>query len=101
MKLKTFILSGLVGATLYKLYDNRQVIETEVKDKTNRIQQGKQDLAKAQKSLKTIQKESLQASKLGQDFSYQARVFQIETQATLREINKLLSKYKATETNPK
>ncbi|TWT09866.1 hypothetical protein [Streptococcus sp. sy004] len=94
MKLKTFILSGLVGATLYKLYDNRQVIEAEVKDKTNRLKQGKQDFSKAQDSLATIQKESQAVSKLGQDLSYQTRVFQTEVQATMQEINKLLNKYK-------
>lgn len=99
MKLRTFVLSGLIGAGLYKLYQSRHTIEAEIKDKTSRIKQGQQDLTQIQNSLATIQDEGNEASRVAQDLTYQARVFQTEAQATLQEINKILSKYKSTDTD--
>lgn len=95
MKRKTFLLSALIGAASFKLYNKRQTISREIKDKTRRINQGKQDLQQIQDSLAVIREEGQQVSLLGQNLSYQARVFQTEAQATLEEIKKILAKYKS------
>ncbi|MDW5564905.1 hypothetical protein [Streptococcus mutans] len=93
MKIKTFILSSLLGAGLYQMYYKRKDIKTSFKESKTHYDKAKFDLNNIKENLAIIkqQKEKIQA--INQDLTYKIRVFQKESQSHMDEIQKIVAKY--------
>ena len=93
MKIKTFILSSLLGVGLYQMYYKRKDIKTSFKESKTHYDKAKFDLNNIKENLAIIeqQKEKIQA--INQDLTYKIRVFQKESQSHMDEIQKIVAKY--------
>ncbi|EHJ52603.1 hypothetical protein [Streptococcus macacae] len=94
MKIKTFIFSGIAGASLFCLYKNREKLKTSYKADKKHLKQAKADIENIKGNLDFLQSQEKTLRQLGQDLAYKLRVFQADSQAHLSEIQHIADKYK-------
>ncbi|MGT2926798.1 hypothetical protein [Streptococcus cuniculipharyngis] len=93
MKVKPFILSSLVGAALYKTYENRLVLKHTLKAKRELVKKSQEDITTIGHNLELVKEQTGNINQISQDLTYKFRVFNTEAQATIQEIKQILSKY--------
>lgn len=93
MKVKTFIVSSILGAGLYRLYQKRDVLQNSIAESKQHFDQAKADADNIKNSLLTINQQKEKLTAISQDLTYKFRVLQEESQSHLAEIKKTAQKY--------
>ncbi|MGT2949442.1 hypothetical protein [Streptococcus devriesei] len=95
MKTKTFIISSILGAGLYRLYQKRDSLKNSLTESKQHFDQAKADLDNIKDNLLTISQQKENLAAISQDLAYKFRVFQEESQSHLAEIKKTAQKYES------
>ncbi|MGT2923868.1 hypothetical protein ACVR0O_01505 [Streptococcus caviae] len=93
MKVKTFIVSSILGAGLYLLYQKRHVLQNSLTESKQHFDRAKADADNIKNSLLTINQQTEKLAAISQELAYKFRVLQEESQSHLAEIKKTTQKY--------
>lgn len=93
MKLRHILIPTLIGATLYKVFQNRHQLEAHVKDSKTSVALAKQDIDNIKSNLSIISKEKDKIVDMADDLTYKIRVFQQESQPSLEAIQERMANY--------
>lgn len=93
MKVKTFIISSILGAGLYQLYKKRDSLKDSFLETKEHFDRVKADTDNIQNNLTVISQQKENLAAISQDLSYKLRLFQQESQPHLAEIKKTVQKY--------
>lgn len=97
MKLRHIILTGLLGATAYSIYKNRHAISRAINNVTDNVNFTKQQINNIKNNLEIIQEQVGLIQHYSKDLTQQWRYFDVEKNARLAEINRVLSSHNAHE----
>ena len=95
MKLKPFLITGLLAAGATYLYKNQDKITRQLNETSTRIKESQTSLSTIKNSLTTLTEQKANLEAINQDLTYQFRVFNQEIQAHLAQIKSVTDKYQS------